>query len=173
MSAFKTTDLYDTYLDTLQVATSIFKDFGGKQSFFGQLVTLKAYEDNSFLKAAFETDGKGKVLVVDSNASLRCALMGDVMATLAADNNWEGVILNGCIRDSAGVSKVNLGVKALATSPRKTIKRNKGITDIPLHFADITFFPNHYIYADEDGIVTSSQPLVSNAMTDGNLASPV
>ncbi len=160
-SCFKTTDLYDDHLENLQVAAPIFRDFGGRVSFHGQIVTLKAFEDNTFLKSAFETDGTGKVLVVDSAASLRCAMMGDVMAALGACNGWEGVIINGCIRDSADVGRVNIGAKALATIPRKTIKRNQGIMDIPLHFAEVDFYPGDYIYADEDGIVLSKVRLIA------------
>jgi len=152
---FKTTDLYDVYLEALQVAAPVFRDFGGRRSFSGQVVTLKALEDNTWLKAAFETDGRGKVLVVDSAASMYCAMMGDVMAALGASNGWEGVIINGCIRDSADVAKVNIGVKALATIPRKTTKRDQGVMDIPLHFAGVIFNPGEYVYADEDGIVIS------------------
>ena len=160
IASFKTTDLYDDYLEELQVAAPIFRDFGGRISFCGQIVTLKAFEDNTFLKAAFETDGKGKVLVVDSAGSLRCAMMGDVMAALGASNGWEGVIINGCIRDSADVGKVDIGAKALATIPRKTVKRNQGVVDIPVHFADVTFKPGEYVYADEDGIVISEKSIV-------------
>ena len=116
---FKTTDLYDDHLENLQVAAPIFRDYGGKTRFHGQIVTLKALEDNTFLKAAFETDGRGKVLVVDSAGSMRAAMMGDVMAALGASNGWEGIIINGCIRDSADVAKVDIGVKALGTTPRK------------------------------------------------------
>ncbi|OIQ00648.1 MAG: ribonuclease activity regulator protein RraA [Zetaproteobacteria bacterium CG2_30_46_52] len=157
---FKTTDLYDEYLEELQVAAPIFRDFGGKKSFCGQIVTLKAVDDNSFLKASFEQDGSGKVLVVDASASMRCAMMGDVIAALGASNGWQGIIINGCIRDSAEVGKVNIGVKALATIPRKTIKRNQGILNIPVHFADITFNPDEFIYADEDGIVVANTNLI-------------
>lgn len=158
--SFKTTDLYDECLESLQVATSIFRDLGGRSRFFGEIVTLKALEDNTFLKAAFETDGRGKVLVVDSAASMRCAMMGDVMAELGASNGWEGVVINGCIRDSVDVAKVNIGVKALGTTPRKTVKRDQGICDIPLHFADVTFNPGDHLYADEDGMVISQTPLL-------------
>jgi len=157
---FKTTDLYDEYLEALQVAAPIFRDYGERQKFSGQIVTLKALEDNSYLKASFESDGKGKVLVVDSAGSMRCAMMGDVMAALGASNGWEGVVINGCIRDSADVAKVDIGVKALATIPRKTIKRNQGVMDIPLRFAEVVFNPGDYLYADEDGIVIAKHEIV-------------
>ncbi|TLS67322.1 RraA family protein [Mariprofundus erugo] len=157
---FKTTDLYDQYLETVQVAAPLFRDYGGRRRFSGQIVTLKAFEDNTYLKAAFETDGRGKVLVVDSGGSLRCAMMGDVMASLAAEHGWEGVIIHGCIRDSVDVAKVDIGVKALATTPRKTVKRGQGTSGIPLAFADVTFRPGEYLYADEDGIVIASVALL-------------
>jgi len=157
---FKTTDLYDEHLEALQVTSPIFRDFGGRARFSGQIVTLKALEDNTFLKAAFETEGHGKVLVVDGAGSLRCAMMGDVMAALGASNGWEGIVIHGCIRDSADVARVDIGVKALATIPRKTVKRNQGVRDIPLHFADVTFTPGHWLYADEDGIVVGDKPLL-------------
>lgn len=157
---FKTTDLYDQYLETLQVAAPVFRDYGGRRSFSGQIVTLKAFEDNTYLKEAFETDGSGKVLVVDAGGSLRCAMMGDVMASLGASNGWEGIIINGCIRDSTVVGKVDLGVKALATIPRKTVKRGQGVRDIPLAFADVIFTPGAYLYADEDGVVIAPDALL-------------
>lgn len=160
---FKTTDLYDAHLEVLQVAAPIFRDFGGRPRFSGQIVTLKALEDNTFIKAAFETDGHGKVLVVDGAGSLRCAMIGDVMAALGASNGWEGIVIHGCIRDSADVAKVDIGVKALAAIPRKTVKRNQGVRDIPVHFADVTFTPDHWLYADEDGIVIADKPLLSEA----------
>jgi regulator of ribonuclease activity A len=157
---FKTTDLYDDYLEQLQVAAPLFRDFGGRRAFCGQIVTLKALEDNTLLKAAFESDGRGKVLVVDSAGSLRAAMMGDVMAALGASNGWEGVVIHGCIRDSTAVAQVDIGVKALATIPRKTVKRNQGVMDVPLRFADVLFRPGDYLYADEDGIVLSDKSLL-------------
>ncbi len=158
--SFKTTDLYDEHLEALQVAAPLFRDFGGRLSFHGQIVTVKAYEDNTLLKACFETNGHGKVLVIDSAGSLRCAMMGDVMAALGAGNGWEGVVINGCIRDSADVARMDIGVKALATIPRKTIKRDQGVRDIPLRFAEVIFNPGEFLYADEDGMVLSKTRLL-------------
>jgi len=164
--SFKTTDLYDEHLENLQVAAPIFRDYGGRKRFHGQIVTLKAVDDNTFLKAAFETDGRGKVLVVDAAGSLRYAMMGDVMAALGASKGWEGVVIHGCIRDSIDVARVDIGVKALGTIPRKTIKRNQGVMDIPVHFADIIFQPRHYLYADEDGIVVADHDLLAGESQD-------
>jgi regulator of ribonuclease activity A len=100
------------------------------------------------------------VLVVDGGGSLRCALIGDQVAALAAKNGWAGAIVNGCIRDSADVASVEVGLKALATHPRRSRKKGEGERDIPVHFADVTFTPGHYVYADEDGVIVSGKPLL-------------
>ncbi len=70
--------------------------------------------------------GRGRVLVVDGGASMRCALLGDQLAKAAVDNGWSGIIVNGCIRDSEDIGKMALGVKAISTHPLKSSKRDPG-----------------------------------------------
>ena len=100
-----------------------------------------------------------KVLVVDGGGSMRRALLGDNVAATAVKNNWSGVIIYGCVRDTVQLEKINVGIKALASIPRKTEKKNVGSRDIPVTFAGITFSPNAYVYADRDGIVVSDKKL--------------
>ena len=99
------------------------------------------------------------MLVVDGGASLRCALLGDMLAELAKGNGWEGIVVYGCIRDSAVIANIDIGVKALNTNPRKSVKKGIGERDIQVAFADITINPGDYIYADEDGVVISVEKL--------------
>lgn len=155
----QTADLCDTHGDRLQVVEPLFSDFGGRERFFGPIRTIKCFEDNSLVRAALETAGNRAVLVVDGGGSLRCALLGDMLAQLGVDNGWSGVVVYGCIRDSAAMAGMDIGVRALATHPRKSTKRGEGQAGIPLHFADCNFHPGHYLYADEDGIVLSASAL--------------
>ena len=157
---FKTTDLCDDFSDHLQVAEPIFGDYGGEIMFSGTIVTLKVFEDNSLVRSALEEPGDGQVLVVDGGGSMRCALLGDQLAELAEENDWAGVVVNGCIRDSAAISEIPIGVKALGVHPLKSVKRGIGERDIPVRFAGITFLSGHYVYADEDGLLVSEKPLV-------------
>ena len=55
---------------------------------------------------------------IDAGGSMRCALVGDAIATLALDSGWAGIVLNGCVRDSRELERVGLGIKALGTNPR-------------------------------------------------------
>ncbi len=156
---FKTTDLCDSHAERLQVAEPIFSDFGGTLSFCGPVSTGRCFEDNSLVRAAFETPGEGRVLVVDDGGSLRCALIGDRLAALAADHGWAGAIVYGCTRDCADIAHIAFGLKAFATHPRRSRKRGEGERDVPVSFAGVTISPGQHVYADEDGIVISAGPL--------------
>ena len=147
-----TADLYDHYGDRLDICQPIFRDYGGDKQFHGEVVTLKCFEDNSLVREILGEYGEGKVLVVDGGASLRCAMLGDLLAQKGVDNDWAGVVINGCIRDSAAIKQMPIGVKALATNPRKTVKKGVGERDVPLTFAGVTIHPGDTLYADEDGI---------------------
>ena len=156
----KTTDLCDKYPNEVRIAEPIgFKDFGNKKLFSGKIQTVKCFEDNSFVRKTLEGNGSGKVLVVDGGGSMRCALLGDMLADLAVKNEWNGIIVYGCIRDSTAISTIAVGVKALNTIPIKSNKKNVGETNVPVHFAGIDFIPDEYVYCDEDGIITSKTEL--------------
>ncbi len=157
--SFATADLYDKYEEDLQIAKPMFNDYGGNKQFSGPALTLKVFEDNSLVRAALEGPGEGKVLVVEGGASLRCALLGDMLAELGVENGWVGVIVHGCIRDSVEIAKMNIGVKALNTNPRKSVKKGVGDRDVAVTFADVTINSGDYIYADEDGFVVSKNKL--------------
>lgn len=157
---FSTADLYDDHGEDLQIATPMFNDYGGNKQFSGPASTVKVFEDNSLVRAALEESGEGKVLIVEGGGSLRCALLGDMLTELGVNNGWAGVIVYGCIRDSAVMAKMSIGVKALNTNPRKSVKKGVGERDIAVTFAGVTISPGDYIYADEDGVVVANKKLM-------------
>ena len=123
----KTTDLCDNNPEKVKIAEPIgFKDYGGTKLFNGKIETVKCFVDNSFVRKALEQNGEGKVLVVDGGGSMRCALLGDMLGELGVKNKWNGIIVYGCIRDSAAMATLSLGVKALNVIPLKSNKRNEG-----------------------------------------------
>ena len=156
---FATADLYDQHEGKVQVALPLFRDYGGRKVFGGQVATVRVFEDNSLVRAALSEQGQGKVLVIDGGESLRCALVGDLLAQLGKDNGWEGIIVSGCIRDSSVIAGIDIGVKSLGTSPRKSVKKGAGDRDVPITFAGVTFNPGDYVYADTDGILVSASKI--------------
>jgi len=157
---FKTADLCDDHEGKVSVAQPLFRDYGGTISFSGQIFTIKAFEDNSLVREALKSPGEGRVLVIDGGASIRRAMVGDLLAQAGCDNNWSGIVVNGCIRDSEVIGTINIGCKALGTLPMKTEKKGAGEKDLTIHFADVDFIPGHYLYADEDGIIVSATNLL-------------
>lgn len=154
-----TADICDEFPDAVEVAEPILGHFGGRKRFHGPTVTIKVYEDNVLVRQALETEGKGRVLIVDGGGSTRCALLGDRLGAMAADNGWSGVIINGCVRDSAEMASLEVGVMALAACPRKSNKRGDGDTGSSVSFAGVTIRPSDYVYADEDGLLVAHKAL--------------
>ncbi len=154
-----TADLYDQYGEALQIAAPIFRDYGGDLAFEGSVVTLKVFEDNSLVRSTLDEPGDGRVLVVDGGGSLRCALVGDMLAERGRKNGWAGIVVYGCVRDAAVLSQMAIGIKALATNPRKSVKKGEGERDATLRFAELVVEPGQYLYADRDGVVIAQHKL--------------
>jgi regulator of ribonuclease activity A len=154
-----TTDLCDLHPD-VQVCDPVFADFGARAAFHGPIATLKVFEDNGPVRALLETPGAGRVLVVDGGGSLRCALVGGLLGKLAVERGWAGLVVHGCVRDRAELALCDVGIKAIAASPRKSEKGlHGGHAERLVRFAGVTFRPGVWLYADLDGIVVSDRAL--------------
>jgi regulator of ribonuclease activity A len=154
-----TPDLCDAYPE-VNVVEPLFRDFGGKQAFSGRIVTIRCMEDNSRVREQVESEGTGKVLVVDGGGSLRHALLGDVLAEKAVANGWAGLLIHGGLRDVEVLANLPLGVKALAPTPMKTDKRGLGDVDVPVRFAGVSFVPGQWLYADANGVIVAETELM-------------
>jgi len=152
-------DLFDHFSDELLLLSAKFKQYGKKAIFWGEIVTIRCFDDNSKVKQMLSTDGHGKVLVVDGDASMRRALLGDLIAVSAVDNGWEGIVINGCVRDVGALKKMDIGIKALGENPIKTVKLDKGEVNISLDIDGIIIEPGMMLYSDENGVAISSKPL--------------
>ena len=157
---YSTPDLCDDNPELVRVLEPMLANFGGRESFGGEIVTIKCHEDNSLVKENAGKPGQGKVMVVDGGGSLRRALLGDMIAENAVKNGWEGLIIYGCIRDVDAIGELDLGVQALATIPVKTDKRGIGDLNVPVTFGGVTFNPGEYVYADNNGVIVSASALI-------------
>ncbi|MFT6407689.1 MAG: regulator of ribonuclease activity A [Arenicella sp.] len=159
-----TPDLCDAYEDeiaagTIGILDAIFNNYGGLDTFYGEAVTIKCFEDNSIVKQLVGTPGKGRVIVMDGGGSLRRAILGDMLAEKAAINGWAGLVINGCIRDCDEIAATQLGVKALNIHPMKTDKRGLGDLNVDVTFAGQTMRNGDWIYSDNNGILVSDSEL--------------
>lgn len=158
---FTTADLCDAYADQkhFQIAEPLFTAFGAEPAFSGQITTLKVFEDNVLVRKTLQEKADNRVLVIDGGGSHRCALLGADLAQLACDNGWRGIVVYGCIRDSVEINQLPIGIRALHTHPLKSHKRGLGERDLLVTFAGVNFKKDHYLYADEDGMIVSDSML--------------
>ncbi|MGB0835043.1 MAG: putative 4-hydroxy-4-methyl-2-oxoglutarate aldolase [Psychrobium sp.] len=152
-------EICDQYPEHVKIIKPMFQSYGAIETFYGEVVTLKAYEDNSKVRELAASDGRGKVLVVDGGGSLNRAMLGDMLAEKAAHNGWCGIIINGCVRDVNAIGQIDLGVKALAAYPLKTEKRGVGDINVPIQLGGVDIMPGEFVYADNNGVVISKTPL--------------
>jgi regulator of ribonuclease activity A len=136
-----------------RVLPPVFGDFGGRKRFQGSVSTVKCFEDNSMVKAAVESPGQGRVLVVDGGGSLRRALLGGNLGAAAAKNGWAGLLIDGAVRDAAELAQADVGIRALALIPLPTERRNEGQRDVDVRVQGIWVRPGDWLVADADGIV--------------------
>jgi regulator of ribonuclease activity A len=154
-------DLCDQYGDSLRVLSPMLKNFGGNNCFHGKISTIKCHEDNSFVADAVREEGDGSVLVVDGGGSLRCALLGDNLAAIAASNSWAGIVVFGCVRDVVALKDISIGIQAIAPHPMKSVKRQVGLRDVEVSFGGVSFIPGQYVYADDNGVIVSEDELTN------------
>jgi regulator of ribonuclease activity A len=155
---FRTTDLLDSHPE-LEACEAGLSHYGGVRRFWGEVVTVRCFEDNSLLRDLLKSPGAGRVLVVDGGESRRCALLGDQLGAAGQDNGWAGVVVAGCVRDSAMLATLKIGVMALGVQPRRSEKRAQGVQGARVQILGARVRPGDFAYADEDGVVFSQHRL--------------
>lgn len=148
-----TCDLYDAHLDLISVLPAGLVHFGGRPAFHGRAVTVKCFEDNSRIRELAQAEGHGRVMVVDAGGSMRCAVLGDMIAGAALKSGWAGIIIWGCIRDRALLAELGLGVMALGATPRRSVRNGEGQTGLVVSLGGTVVAQDDYVVADADGVV--------------------
>lgn len=163
MTTLPTCDLCDRHKNDssgdFRVLPPVFQAYGGHAAFAGPVSTVKCFEDNTSVKAAVESPGHGRVLVVDGGGSLRRALVGGNLAAAAARNGWAGLVVDGCVRDVAELAAAEVGIRALALMPLPTERRQPGLVDVPVQVQGVAVRPGDWLVADTDGIVVMAPAL--------------
>jgi len=156
---YNTSELCDFYADLIDVVEPIFCNYGGRSSFAGKVVTLKCFENLGLINELVNSDGAGKVLVIDGGGSTRRALIDINIAQSAFDNGWEGIVCYGSVRDVDALEDIDIGIQAVVAIPVGASDQSIGETDIAINFAGVTFLPDDHVYADNTGVILSPEAL--------------
>lgn len=149
-----TTDLCDQYPDRVRVLSAPLKSYGGKKSMAGEIVTLRVSGCNQGVIDHLEKPGENKILVVENIGPEPNAVTGDRLAKMAIENNWQGIVIFGNIRDSAEIATLPIGVWAYNTYPMRGKAGRPYTTDVEIIIGDVVMQSGNWLYADADGIVT-------------------
>lgn len=150
---YDTSELCDIYQEDVNVVEPLFSNFGGRASFGGQIITVKCFEDNGLLYDLLEQNGRGRVLVVDGGGSVRRALVDAELARLAVQNEWEGLVIYGAVRQVDDLEELDIGIQAMAAIPVGAAGEGIGESDVRVNFGGVTFFSGDHLYADNTGII--------------------
>lgn len=153
--SWDTSILCDYYPEDVNVVEPMFTNFGGVSAFSGQVKTVKCFEDNGLLYEILQEEGNGKVLVIDGGGSIRRALIDAELVDIAVQNNWEGVVVYGSVRQVDYLAEADIGIQAIAAIPAGAEDQGIGEVDIRINFGSVTFFSGDFIYADNTGIILS------------------
>ena len=156
---YNTSELCNLYAELVDVVEPLFCNYGGRSSFGGQVVTVKCFEANGLITELAESDGQGKVLVIDGGGSTRRALLDAYIVEAAAKNGWEGIICYGSVRDVDALEDIDIGIQGLVSIPVGASNDNTGESDVAVNFGGVTFLPDDHVYADNTGIILSPDPL--------------
>ena len=152
---FYTADLCDEHHEDVQVLEHIFKCYGKREKFSGEVVTIELDEDNRGLIELLKEDGSGKVAVVDVGAKF-CAVVGENLMLMAEKNNWQGIIINGYVRDTHITKAIDVGLLALGTCPKRSKKLSNAKREVELAFAGVVFKDGMIVFADHDGVIVKN-----------------
>jgi len=147
-----TADLCDAY-DDAHVIAARFMAVGGIQSCLGPVEIIVTDDDNSLVSSTLKEAGLGRILLVDNSGSRNCAMVGGDLARAAHENGWQGIIVNGAIRDVVELEQVPIAIYALYTCPRKSVKKGLGVRGQATRFINAAVSPDDIAAADADGVI--------------------
>ncbi|MFF0372048.1 ribonuclease E activity regulator RraA [Micromonospora sp. NPDC005087] len=148
-----TADLMDDFDPNRRACRLVLRHFGGKRSTSGIIRTVLCCEDNALVGSVLREKGDGRILVIDGDGSTASALVGDAITAVAIENGWNGIVVNGAVRDAAAIAELPIVVLALGTNPTRSTKDGWGFVDVPVQFGRVTFAPGARAWIDDDGLV--------------------
>lgn len=109
--------------------------------------------DNLLLHHAIDSAAPGDVIVVDAGGETSIAIMGELMAGIAAKNQVAGIVIYGAIRDALELQKLGLPVYALGVTHRGPYKDGPGSMNTSISLGGMPVEPGDLILGDADGVL--------------------
>ncbi|MDF2591513.1 MAG: proA 4 [Clostridia bacterium] len=108
--------------------------------------------DNFPIHVAIYQGKPGYVLVVDGKAYTERAYMGDLMIGAAKAVGFNGVVIDGYVRDKEGLKELGLPVYSKGFMQRSPDKKGPGKINTPVNCAGVEVNPGDLVVGDYDGV---------------------
>lgn len=115
--------------------------------------------NNLWIHRALPAAAPGDVLVVVTAGHYESGYWGDIMTVAALERGIAGLVIDGCVRDSEALARLQFPVFARGLSIRGTGKdpAAPGSLQQPLAVGDVTVHPGDLVVGDADGVVVISR----------------
>lgn len=125
----------------------------------GPAFTVKCYPGSIITVHKALVEAKpGDILVVDGEGDGRAgALLGELMARDARGRGIRGVVIDGPVRDIAGLRALLFPTFARQHTPRVGVNRRLGMTQLDITVGGVVVRPGDYVLADDDGVAIIPQ----------------
>jgi regulator of RNase E activity RraA len=112
----------------------------------------------------------GDVVVVDARADMTSGVFGEMMLTYFKGRGGAGVVVDGCVRDSAEAKKLGLGLWLRGVTPNFHTQTNlfPFAVNVPIACGGVTVMPGDIIVADDDGAVVVPIALAAELAKKGS-----
>jgi RraA family protein len=125
---------------------------GGRMA--GPALTVKARPgDNLMVHKAISLAQAGDIIVVDAGGDLTNAIIGEIMAFMAAKVGLGGFVINGAIRDADAIRAASLPVFAAGVTHRGPYKDGPGEINVAVAIDGMVVEPGDLVIGDGDGVL--------------------
>ena len=120
----------------------------------GSALTVKTRPvDNLMVNKALDMAQPGDVIVIDAGGNMNSAVFGEIMVKMADKKGVAGYIIDGCVRDSSAIKKMDFPVFARGVTPKGPYKDGPGEINLPISCGGVIVNPGDIVVGDEDGVV--------------------
>jgi regulator of RNase E activity RraA len=132
----------------------------------GAVLTVKTrVGDNLVVHKALDVARPGEVLVIDAGGSVERAILGEIICRYAASRGIAGLVVNGAVRDAAGIRRLGYPVFAKGVSHLGPYKSGPGMIGSTVDLAGTPVSAGDLVVGDSDGIAVIPRDRAEEVMS--------
>lgn len=162
-SQFETPDISDL-MNRLYTMAPVIRNVVNEQTICGPACTVKVFPgDNLMIHKALDVARPGDIVVVDAGTSTN-AVLGDLVAQKARHRGIAAFVVDGLVRDVAGLIQVGLPIFSRGVTAVGPLHRGPGEINYPVSCGGIVVNPGDIIRGDSSGICVVRQDFAQEIM---------